>query len=140
MAGERIEREPWTLAERIDRFLQEPGHVDFGCPVSGMGRERRFAGTRIARREVIHSMVQNGQNPTFMIERKKLYEVSSVERELVSSFFLTFEAKGLTPFPQAMPDEYKCEGDPVKAYRAFYLGEKMKFAKWTKRPKPAWVK
>ena len=43
----------------------------------------------------------------------------------------------LTPFAQAMPDQYK-NSDPVKAYRAYYLGEKMGFATW-KRNKPRWV-
>lgn len=52
---------------------------------------------------------------------------------------MKYEAKGLTPFRQAMPDEYKVENDAVKAYRAFYTGDKLRFAKWTKRKKPAWV-
>ena len=47
---------------------------------------------------------------------------------------------GLTEFAQAMPDKYKVPGNPVKAYRKFYLGEKMGFAKWTKRQIPAWVR
>jgi len=37
--------------------------------------------------------------------------------------------KGLTPFAQAMPDEYKRE-DAVEAYRAYYMGAKATFAKW----------
>ncbi len=45
--------------------------------------------------------------------------------------------KGLTEFAQAMPDEYK-DPDPVQAYRAYYLGEKAGFAKWTKRNTPEW--
>ncbi len=36
---------------------------------------------------------------------------------------------GLTPFAQAMPDEYKQE-DAVEAYRAYYRGDKARFAKW----------
>lgn len=52
---------------------------------------------------------------------------------------MKFESRGLTPFPQAMPDKYKIENDPVKAYRGFYKGEKMRFAKWTKRKRPAWL-
>lgn len=43
----------------------------------------------------------------------------------------------LTPFAQAMPDQYK-DSDPVKAYRSYYLGEKMGFATW-KRNRPDWV-
>ena len=45
--------------------------------------------------------------------------------------------KGLTPFPQAMPDEYK-DKDIVKAYRKFYLGEKANFATWKNRTMPEW--
>jgi hypothetical protein len=40
--------------------------------------------------------------------------------------------------PQCMPERYK-RSDPVKAYRAFYIGEKASFARW--RPlssPPSW--
>jgi len=37
-----------------------------------------------------------------------------------------------TPFAQAMPDEYKVEGDAVSAYRNYYMGEKARFARWKK--------
>lgn len=44
-------------------------------------------------------------------------------------------AIGLTPFAQAMPQQYK-HSCPVVAYRAYYHGEKASFAKWkTKKPK-----
>ena len=36
---------------------------------------------------------------------------------------------GLTPFAQAMPDEYK-RSCPVEAYRAYYMGEKASIAEW----------
>ena len=47
--------------------------------------------------------------------------------------------KGLTPFAQAMPDEYKVEGDAVQAYRNYYIGDKSRFATW-KEPSsiPEW--
>ncbi|MFA0087430.1 hypothetical protein BCU70_13055 [Vibrio sp. 10N.286.49.C2] len=54
----------------------------------------------------------------------------------ISAF--SFPAVGLTPFPQAMPDAYKVIDDPVQAYRNFYLGDKARFAKWTKRTPPQW--
>ena len=38
----------------------------------------------------------------------------------------------VTPFAQAMPDEYKVEGDAVSAYRNYYIGEKSRFARWKK--------
>ena len=45
---------------------------------------------------------------------------------------------GLTEFAQAMPEQYKVPGDAVRAYRQFYIGEKAKFAKWTRRRPPVW--
>ena len=51
----------------------------------------------------------------------------------------SYDNRGLTEFAQAMPDEYKVPGDAVNAYRNFYLGEKMKFARWTKRNVPEWA-
>ena len=43
----------------------------------------------------------------------------------------------ITPFAQAMPDEYKNE-DAVQAYRAYYHGEKTAFAKWSYSETPYW--
>lgn len=44
----------------------------------------------------------------------------------------------LTPYAQAMPDEYKVPGDGVAAYRRYYLGAKSKFAKWKYTKIPDW--
>lgn len=51
-----------------------------------------------------------------------------------------YENRGLTEFVQAMPEQYRVPNDPVQAYRRFYLGEKMYFAKWTRRRQPYWVR
>jgi choline dehydrogenase-like flavoprotein len=53
---------------------------------------------------------------------------------------ISYERCGRTPFAQAMPDQYKMEGNAVQAYRNFYRGEKMNFATWTRRPVPGWIK
>jgi len=47
------------------------------------------------------------------------------------------EADSMTPFAQAMPDEYK-NTDAVEAYRAYYLGEKTGFAEWKNDNVPSW--
>ena len=52
---------------------------------------------------------------------------------------LQYERNGLTPFPQAMPEQFKVPNNPIQAYRNFYIGEKMSFAKWTKREMPYWI-
>jgi hypothetical protein len=51
-----------------------------------------------------------------------------------------FKSIGMTAFAQAMPEKYRAPGDPVRAYRAFYIGEKLRFARWTRRRTPRWVK
>lgn len=42
----------------------------------------------------------------------------------------------LTPFAQAMPEQYKNPEDAVAAYRAYYKGEKARFAVWTAPASP----
>ncbi len=52
---------------------------------------------------------------------------------------LKYPDLGLTKFAQAMPEQYRVKGNVVAAYRNFYRGEKLSFAKWTKRPMPMWL-
>jgi hypothetical protein len=45
----------------------------------------------------------------------------------------------MTPFVLAMPEHYK--GDcPVQAYRDYYRGDKFRFATYTYRPTPDWMR
>ena len=59
-----------------------------------------------------------------------LAEIQSIE----------YTSNGLTPFAQAMPNEYKVKNNAVSAYRKFYRAEKLNFAKWTRRNPPNWLK
>lgn len=45
----------------------------------------------------------------------------------------------LTPFIQAMPDEYKVPNDPVQAYRNYYRNAKRHLLIYTKRQPPKWI-
>lgn len=47
----------------------------------------------------------------------------------------TLPDAGLTPFAQAMPDEYK-QQSAVDAYRAYYRSKP--FVAWTRGPAPSW--
>ena len=44
---------------------------------------------------------------------------------------------GLTPFAQAMPEDYKNE-DAVEAYRTYYRNDKRRFATWKDVDPPTW--
>lgn len=47
--------------------------------------------------------------------------------------------KGMTPFAQAMPVEYKNPEDAVQAYRLYYIKDKAKIATWKiKEHQPEW--
>lgn len=52
-----------------------------------------------------------------------------------------FEKKGLTPFAQAMPNEFKHD-DPIIAYRQYYQkdDQKRRIGTWKKRDRPYWYK
>lgn len=43
----------------------------------------------------------------------------------------------VTPFAQAMPDQYK-DQNAVVAYRKYYINEKTRFAKWKAGNEPKW--
>lgn len=44
-----------------------------------------------------------------------------------------------TPFVQCMPEKYR-SADAIEAYRNYYNGEKLGFAKWKYSQKPEWIK
>lgn len=44
----------------------------------------------------------------------------------------------ITKRPICMPDEYKVDEDPIICYRAYYNGDKAKFAKWKLGNIPEW--
>ena len=44
----------------------------------------------------------------------------------------------MTPFAQAMPDDYKTE-DPVAAYRTYYINDKKEILDYTRRKAPSWT-
>lgn len=72
----------------------------------------------------------------YRYDREKDHASAHVVRKISA---LRYDDHGLTPFVQAMPEQYRRKNDAVSAYRAFYRGEKAKFAKWTKRPVPHWM-
>jgi hypothetical protein len=44
----------------------------------------------------------------------------------------------MTPFAQAMPNEYK-NADAILAYRNYYIVVKKNLIRYTKREKPKWL-
>ena len=67
----------------------------------------------------------------------KVHSTDALLRDLLISPPKTIKDGGLTKMPQAMPDHCK-KPDSVDAYRTYYIQEKKRFAKWTKRKVPYW--
>ncbi len=65
-------------------------------------------------------------------------KISFVNLLLPIATRLSIQSNKLTPFAQAMPDEYKNE-DPVEAYRTYYKNDKVGILQYTKRPRPEWL-
>ena len=71
---------------------------------------------------------------------RRYNKVHAMESMLQNELFdpLVNITKGkLTPFAQAMPDQYK-DSNAVVAYRKYYIGEKVRFAKWKVTEEPEW--
>ena len=69
----------------------------------------------------------------------KIHSTDSLLRDLLSTPPKNIKEGGIDPtrMPQAMPDHCK-KPDSVDAYRTYYIQEKKRFAKWTKRQVPHW--
>ena len=67
----------------------------------------------------------------------KIHSTDSLLRDLLMSPPTKIKEGGLTTMPQAMPDHCK-KPDSIDAYRTYYIQEKKRFAKWTKRDVPEW--
>ena len=68
----------------------------------------------------------------------KIHMTDTKLRELLKDPPVNIENVGLLKPPLAMPEEYK-ERSVIKSYRKFYIGDKKKFAKYTKRRTPLWL-
>ena len=62
----------------------------------------------------------------------------SVDQVILKLPDIDLPRKGLTPFAQAMPDEYKNE-DAIKAYRKYYYEDKNHIWNWKYRETPEWI-
>ena len=67
----------------------------------------------------------------------KIHETDIKLRSALWTLPVNIPYKPFTEPPQAMPDYCK-RTDPIDAYRTYYINEKKRFAKWTKRDVPKW--
>lgn len=73
----------------------------------------------------------------------KVHKTFAVMQQLLDDFnkvwpYCAGRSEKHTPFAMAMPPEWKCS-DPIIAYRAYYIADKSRFARWEPRARrPHW--
>lgn len=74
-------------------------------------------------------------------EYTKRYNKEHKAQQLANWLFIhppiQIKLSSITPFAQAMPDQYK-NANAIQAYRTYYINEKSKFAKWIAGNTPDW--
>ena len=73
----------------------------------------------------------------YRLRYDKVHSMQNLMTDCLFDLPKNIEIGALTPFAQAMPEQYRSD-DAVAAYRNYYIGEKKRFAKWCKTPVPSW--
>lgn len=73
----------------------------------------------------------------YTLRYNKIHAMHSMLMDGLFNYPVNCPKVPMTPFAQAMPDEYKHE-NAVVAYRQYYIGAKTRFAKWKYSETPEW--
>ena len=117
----------YRLSDGRDRFLYKASFVNHPCNV--------WVRTSKANYTWLSDL---GVNLVYEYTRRyhKIHKTESLIQILHDTPPQNIPDIGLTPFAQAMPDQYK-NHDAVTAYRQYYINEKKRFATW-KTQTPDW--
>lgn len=70
---------------------------------------------------------------------KKHHKSEDIVKWLRENIPVGIKDDPLTEFPQCVPEDCKVDGDPVSAYKKYYINYKNHFAKWEpKARRPSW--
>jgi len=118
-----------TMSEQVSQSIYRPTHKNHPCSVWIRESRSNYNWAYTLFQELCKEY-------TFRYGKMhKSWSLSSFLKDAP----LSLPEKGLTTFPQAMPDYCK-RTSAVDAYQAYYLMEKSSIAKWTNRPVPDWWK
>ena len=117
-------------ARRVVPLILRPTHVNHPCAVwTRRGYENYNWLHQLMRGLLEEFKLRYGHPHTY----EKLCDQLATVPEMIGV--------GQTPFEQCMPDEYKNPRSAVKAYRAYYFGDKQRMAQWRAPARvPLWWK
>ena len=126
----------WTLSDHREQILYKPTHGNHPCSIWCRESVENYLWlynlTVALCDEYYHRYGQHKPTPIqHKVRRDGLLDMLATPPRNIP-------CGTLTPFPQAMPDQYK-DADPVQAYRNYYLGEKTALLQYTNREAPDWV-
>jgi len=83
----------------------------------------------------------NGLLYQYKLRYNKIHKCNKIFNWIINNRHqLCFSHYELTPFIKCMPIEYQFHKDITSAYKAYYIGEKLKFAKWKLGNIPKFIK
>lgn len=124
-SGRKAKR--WKLDDDRDDILYQATHVNHPCTQWSMQSFENYVwSVKLLRCLLDEYQFRYGKKH----KCEELYPILRFTPQKIAS-------RGLTQFPQAMPDDCKRE-NPVDGYRQYYIDHKARFAKWTDRSVPEW--
>lgn len=120
----------WVLPDQRQDLLYKATHVNHPCAIWCRASTRNYCW-------LYDLFIALGEEYSYRYARTHL-SIAKL-REVLDEYPDYMSPGGLTPIPQAMPDDCK-DSDPVIAYRNYYKTHKSEIATWTKRSVPDWYK
>jgi len=131
-SGKPRKKKVYVLPDRREALLYQATHANHPCAVWARTSLRNYQWLVSLLDNVCHEYTKR-YGKVHKVQASGL--LKAFDKPPKAIFKLPLE---MTERPQTMPDDYK-RNDPVEAYHAFYLGTKMRFAKWTNRAVPPFV-
>lgn len=127
-SGRRVKR--WVIDNHKDALLYKATHPNHPSAIWARQSKQNY-------KWLYNLFVNLLDEYTFRYGRQHLSEKL---KDVLSETPKNISDKGFFDPPPAMPDYCKVKGDSVQSYRNYYINEKKRFAKWTKRETPYWFK
>lgn len=124
--GRSIKR--WRLQDDRETILYKASHINHPSTIWTRQSQENYKWLY----ELWHNLCNE-----YTYRYGKVHETDRKLREVLSVIPNNLNNIGITELPQAMPDHCKMP-KALNAYRMYYVTEKARFAKWTKRDIPNW--
>lgn len=121
----------WTLDDMFkNKLLYEATHINHPCAIWTRESSQNYSW-------LSNLLIDLCEEYTHRYDKHHKVEQSGLCFVLHKNIPKNIPNKEFTLPPRAMPDIYKTE-NVVESYRNYYMGDKIRFAKWKNRQRPSW--